>query len=478
MEDAALVRPVLVVDLDKTLITSDVLYESLWECASKQPAALPSALASLGGGKAQFKEALSKRVTPDPAGLTYNPDVIDYINTHRASGGRTALVTATNQHIAERIADHLGLFDEVHGSDGAQNLKGDAKAAFLVNRYGAGNYDYIGDSRADLPVWRSARRAVTVGLDEARRTQVQSAGADVIHLSPPKGGIKPYIKALRPHQWSKNILVFLPVIAAHEAGVQPWIQAIFAFICFSLIASAVYVLNDLLDLSADRSHPRKRNRPFASGAVPLAHGTVMVPALMLGGLFFCLLVWRLDFFLVMVAYFIATTAYSLVLKRKIVIDICVLAGLYTMRIFAGGAATGISISEWLLAFSIFFFFSLASVKRQGELVDAAQSGRAKAAGRGYESEDLSIVSMMAIGSGYVSVLVMALYLDSPTVRELYAHPDYLWGICAILLYWVSRMVMVAHRGRMDDDPIVFAMRDPVSRICGIFVALTIFVGMI
>ena len=470
--------PVLAVDLDMTLIRSDVLYESLWHCASKDFWKLLKAMGSLAAGKAQFKANLARNTLIDPALFAYNDSVVDYIRQWREQGGKTILVTATDQSVANATAHHLGLFDEVYGSDGMRNLIGNTKAGFLVDRYGAGNYDYIGDADADIPVWNSARRAITVGLSPKERSRVHSLGGEVIHLSDATHKSQHYIRALRPHQWSKNLLVFLPLIAAHQASPDSWLQALFAFVCFSLIASSVYVLNDLLDLPADRLHPRKRNRPFASGAVPLKHGTLMVPVLLATGLLFGLCIQRAEFLAILALYYVATTVYSFVLKRKLIVDICALAGLYALRIFAGGAATGLPISEWLLAFSIFFFFSLAAVKRQGELVDAARCGRAKATGRGYESDDLLVVSMMALSSGYIAVLVMALYLDSPAVQQLYNHPIRLWGICPILLYWLSRMVMMTHRGRMHDDPIVFAMKDRVSRYCGVLVLIVIIAGIL
>ncbi|MET3791703.1 UbiA family prenyltransferase [Aquamicrobium terrae] len=470
--------PILAVDLDRTLIDGNILHEAAWEYASRNIWGFLQALVLLLLGRAQFKAHLSRCVTVDPARLAYNPEVLDYIRDWRAQGGKAALVTATDQHVAKAIADHLGLFDEAHGSDGTHNLKGNRKAGFLVQRYGAGAYDYIGDAHADLPVWNSARKAITVGLSPMERNQVHSLGGEVVHLPGTRKDIGPYIKALRPHQWAKNVLVFLPLIASHETSPSMWFNGVAAFICFSLVASSVYVLNDLLDLSADRIHPRKCKRPLASGALPIEHGTWMVPALLLGGCLFGLLVQSLAFFGVIALYYLLTLAYSLSLKRKLIIDICTLAGLYTLRIFAGGTAAGLPISEWLLAFSIFFFFSLAAVKRQGELVDTAHSGHTKVAGRGYECDDRLIVSMMAVSSGYVADLVLALYLDSPTVRQLYAHPVYLWGICPILLYWISRMVMTAHRGWMDDDPIVFAMKDPVSRYCGVIVCLVITAGVV
>lgn len=470
--------PTLVVDLDNTLIRTDILYESFWDCAAKKLKSLIVSVLSSFPDRALLKRRLSEQVQVQPATLNYNEAVLDYVRKWRSEGGRTVLATATDETVARSIADHLQIFDEVHGSDGVRNLKGKSKADFLVERYGAGNYDYIGDSQSDLPVWKMANRAITVGLSDRVRAMVSSRSGEVVHLEGHDGRIGPYVKALRPHQWSKNVLVFLPLVTAHMGSFSAWTSALLAFICFNLVASSVYVLNDLLDLSADRAHPRKRKRPLASGALRLEHGTIMAPALLLLGLFFALLVGRLEFLGVMVLYYVATMAYSLSLKRKLIIDICALAGLYTLRIFAGAAATGLPTSQWLLAFSIFFFFSLAAVKRQAELVDAVASGRMKASGRGYHGDDLNLISMMALASGYVAVLVLALYFDSPTVRVLYDNPLFLWGICPVLLYWVSRMVMMTHRGLMDDDPIVFAVKDRISRYCGALVIVMIVLGAI
>jgi 4-hydroxybenzoate polyprenyltransferase len=471
------VQGYLVVDLDDTLIRSDMLYETFWECVSSDAFALIGALPDLASGRARFKARLSRLAPVKPEALPYNDDVLDYIRAWRERGGKVALVTASDQSSADAIADHLGVFDEVVGSDGVRNLKGEHKAAFLVGRYGGGNFDYIGDALADLPVWARARKAITVGMPERHRSKVRSEGGGVQHLSEPEKGWAPYARAMRPHQWLKNALIFLPVLAAHEASPWIWMDALLAFICFSLVASSVYLLNDLLDLSADRAHPRKRMRPLASGTIPLRHGTLMVPGLLLGGLAFALFIERWEFFGVLTLYYAVTLAYSMSLKRRPIIDICTLAGLYTLRIFAGAAATGIPISKWLLAFSIFFFLSLAAVKRQGELVDAIRSQRDRAVGRGYLGSDMSLISMMAVASGYVAVLIMALYFDSPNVRALYPHPDYLWGLCPILLYWVSRMVMMAHRGVMDDDPIVFSVKDRTSRYCAVLVSLVVAAGM-
>jgi 4-hydroxybenzoate polyprenyltransferase/phosphoserine phosphatase len=454
----------LVVDLDGTLIRSDMLFETFWAAFSKTWKAPFVSIASLLHGRAALKHRLQGMAQVEVTSLPYNQDVLGYIQHWRAGGGRTALVTASNQTVAEGIAAHLGVFDEVHGSDETTNLKGANKAAFLQDRFGATGFDYIGDAEADLPVWAKAHKAIMVGVSGALAAKVAGMGREVEQLPGTAPSAKSYMKALRPHQWMKNLLVFLPLVAAHKYDLVSIRDMLMAFVAFSLVASSVYVLNDLLDLAADRAHPRKCRRPFASGAIPISHGTVMAPVLLLTGLLLSLpLGWH--FLAVIAVYYAITTAYSLYFKRQLIIDICVLAVLYTMRIVAGSVAAHIPPSVWFLAFSIFFFFSLAAVKRQAELKDGVTSGRVKASGRGYQTDDLPLVVNMAIASGYVSVLVMALYVNSPAVLVLYHKPSALWGICLVLLYWISRMVMVTHRGEMHDDPVVFAAKDRVSLLC-------------
>ncbi|MEX0279235.1 MAG: UbiA family prenyltransferase [Ruegeria sp.] len=461
-------NPVVVVDLDGTLIASDMLHETFWASLSQDWRTLFKAPAALLRGRAALKNALQATAEVDATALPYNQAVIGYIKAARDTGQKVALVTASDQRIADQIADHLGLFDEVYGSDGRTNLKGEEKARFLQQRYGSEGFVYLGDSRADLDVWDKSAKAVTVGASDTLRRAVDNLSCESEHLNATGISKKSYIKALRPHQWLKNVLVFLPMIAAHDLSASVLAHSILAFISFCLIASSVYVVNDLLDLSADRAHPRKRNRPFASGSIPVSQGLFMAVGLLVSGfLISALTSWA--FFGVMVVYFAITTAYSITLKRKLIVDVCTLAGLYTLRIIAGAVATGIELSVWLLAFSIFLFFSLAAVKRQAELVDSAARGKLGATGRGYHVDDLPLMTQMAIASGYLAVLVLALYLNSPSVVELYAWPTVLWGICPILLYWISRIIMTTHRGNMHDDPIVFAARDRVSQVCFILV---------
>ncbi len=468
--------PVLVVDLDGTLIRTDMLYETFWAALSNHWLNVAAVLRALPRGRAALKRTLARLGPLDVASLPFNEEVLDYVRRWRDQGGRTALVSATDHRLVERISEHVGLFDDAYGSDGTVNLKGPRKAAFLSARF-PGGFVYMGDSGSDYAIWERAKQAVTVDVPGLLRSRVDALAIASEHLTTRGSLVSAFWRALRPHQWLKNTLVFLPLLAAHQFDSVSIGKAVLAFVAYSLVASSVYLLNDLLDLAADRAHPRKRARPFASGALPLAWGTALVPGLLLAGSLVSLLLGP-AFLAIMAIYYVLTTVYSFVLKRLLIIDICALAALYTLRIVAGGFATDVYLSVWLLAFSIFFFFSLAAMKRQTELVSSVEEGEGKAYGRGYITGDLPLVTNMAVGSGYVSVLVMALYLNSPAVRQLYFETAPLWGICLVLLFWLSRMVMLAHRGQMQDDPVVFAAQDKVSMLCaGLIFGLAV-AGMI
>jgi len=465
----------LIVDLDGTLLRSDTLHESFWSALGMDFHNAYKSILALQNGRASLKRYLFDHSQVEVTSLPFNHSVIVYINDWREAGGKAALVTASDHSYAKAIAEHLGIFDEVYGSDGIVNLKGELKGKFLEERFGLKGFVYMGDAMADLPVWQRAAKAITVNAPHALRRKVEQLCESVEHIDTHRSSLRAYLKVLRPHQWLKNILVFLPMLAAHQLDLPTFLLTSIAFVCFSFVASSIYVLNDLLDLTADRSHPRKKNRPFASGHVPIAHGTWLAVALLMIGSLLAISISSV-FYLIILAYYLLSLSYSLNLKRRVVVDICVLAGLYTIRIIAGGIATGIDLSVWLLAFSMFFFLSLAAVKRQAELVDNADRGKLMASGRGYLVNDLPIISMIAIGAGYVSVLVMALYVNSPSVIELYSRPMALWGVCAILIFWITRTVMVAHRGHMHDDPVVYAAKDHVSQLCLLVVLGFIFWG--
>ena len=456
-EDADIV---LVVDLDGTLCRTDTLHEALLTLVATDPKYVFRLPGWLQGGRAAFKAQIADHTVIHPEDLPLNQAVVEMVRAARESGRRTALVSAADHRQVTAVAEATGLFDEAYGSAEGRNLKGAEKAAFLTQHFGPEKFDYVGDSKADLPVWEAARKAITVQAAPPLRSAAANANAAVHHVDPPTGRAKAMLKAMRPHQWSKNALLFLPVLAAHDPSKLG--AVLLGFAAFCLTASAVYVINDLLDLAADRAHPRKCKRPFAAGDLSAVTGGAMAAGLLLVALILGLLTGNAVFILVLGAYLVATFAYSLSLKRKLLVDVLALAGLYTIRIVAGGAAASVTLSPWMLGFSMFLFLALAAVKRQAELTDQMKTGRSSS-GRAYEVEDLPILRGMGISAGNAAVLVLALYISSDDVQALYARPEARWLICPMLLYWVLRMVMATHRGYMTDDPIVYAATDRTSQ---------------
>lgn len=423
--------PALIVDADEALFRSRPRLEAFWRLAARGLASLSRGAGSLKSIKAAIDAEVVALAGDDPL-----PPVSDAtlaaMRAHHAGGGRVVLVSNFSQTFVGGVGARLDCVDAAYGVE----QHGGKLCAFLAQKFGDDGYVILASKRA------------------------------------PSLSLRVYARAIRTYQWSKNVLVFLPLLAAHDFTIAAWGAAVLAFIAFNLVASGVYLINDLFDMRADRGHPRKRNRPIASGEVPLDRAAYLAAGLGLGGLVIAA-AGGLPLFAVVVCYLALTTAYSIRLKREPVVDVCILAGLYTMRIVAGGVAAGVVLSVWLLAFAMFIFLSLAAVKRQAELVDSRNGDRAQPQGRGYQIEDLPIVEMMAVTAGYVAVLVLALYLNTPAVVTLYQRPEFLWAVCAVLLYWISRAAMIAHRGEMDDDPIVFAFRDRVSHVCGVAVALAL-----
>lgn len=467
--------PVLVVDLDGTLLRSDMLFECLWSALGRDGWATLRATSRLRDGRAALKRALVDLSDVDVETLPYDAEVQARIAAWRADGGRTVLATASDQVLADRVATHLGIFDEVHGSDGTRNLKGSEKAAFLRERFPDG-FTYMGDSAADLAVWENAEKAISVGAQPKTVAALNAGNVPAEHL-PREAPPRALLRAMRPQQWLKNLLVAVPLIADPGHGVGALMPIITAFVALSLAASAGYLINDLLDLRDDRSHPRKRARPFASGTLSPEIGTLAIPVLL--ALSFITALSNSPALLGAVAlYFLATVAYSVRLKQHTLIDICLLAFLFTLRIIAGGVAIASGLSVWILAFSMFIFYALAAVKRLAELTDSATVGR-EASRRGYIAEDRRIISQMAITSGYLAVLVLALYVDEPTTQAKFGTPWLLWGVCPLLIFWISRMVMKADRGKMHDDPMIFAVTNSTSRLvilfCGLLVAGAMFI---
>lgn len=461
----------LCVDLDGTLLRSDVLYESVLALLSKNPLYLFLLPLWLLRGKAALKHEIASRVELDATTLPYDERLVEML---RATPVRPrVLCTATNGRYATSIAEHLGVFDLVLASDESLNLSGKRKADLLVERFGERAFDYAGNEDCDLKVWERARAAWVVNAPGSLAQRAARVSRLDHHLPASRGGLKTWLKAIRLHQWLKNLLVFVPLFASHRfLQIDALAPTIAAFVAFGLCASGVYVLNDLLDLPSDRLHPRKRKRPFAAGSLPLLHGLASAPLLTLAGFALAMVVgWQ--FAVVLLGYYAMTLAYSLRLKRVVMVDVVLLAGLYTIRIIGGTVAIHASLSFWLLAFSMFLFLSLAMLKRYTELAIMLASGQEKASGRGYTVEDLPLIQSMGAASGYCAVLVFALYINSPESLELYRRPQLLWLICPLLLYWISRVWVKAHRGLMDDDPVVFAVTDRVSQVVIMLCALLI-----
>ena len=450
----------LCVDLDGTLIRVDLLWESLIALLRKRPASILQLPGWLLRGKAFFKSRIAAEVDLDCSVLPYREAVLEYIRAARNQGRTIVLVTAANERLAREVADHLKLFDEVIASDAAHNLSGDKKRDVLIERFGEHGYDYAGDAAADLPVFRAAREAIFVGSKAGVLRQARSAGNVGLVLEDAPASPKEYLKLMRVHQWSKNLLIFLPLLASHKVGNPDYFpQAILAFFLFGLVASSIYILNDLFDLTSDRHHAEKRFRPLADGRVTIPSALLISAALLTIGAGVAALTLPLKFLEWLGVYVLMTTAYTLGLKRRIIVDVIVLAGLYCVRLLAGGAATDIALSHWLLAFSMFMFISLAFVKRYTEAAAVSPDDADFIRGRGYRRSDADIIRVIGPCSGLMSVLIIALYINSPDTTRLYHDPKYLWLLCPVVTYWVTRIWFLAHRNELHHDPLVFALRD-------------------
>lgn len=468
--------PPLCVDLDDTLIRTDLLVEGIIQLVRDHPRKAGALVGWFRRGKAVAKTELARWVTPAVELLPYRASILDLIIQRREAGALIILTTASPQAWAERVSQYLGLFDEVLATTESTNLKGPRKRDILVERFGEKGFDYVGDSPADIPIWRSCRVGYAIAgsssLTRALPEQVQVVPQSQRSHTPP---LRRWLRAIRAHQWTKNLLVLVPLIMAHQwRQVAVLGQSLAAFVSFSLAASAIYVLNDLVDLESDRGHRSKRNRPFASGEISIGTGLVASALCLTGSLAFTLFTAPL-FIILLFLYLLTTSLYSFSLKRIPIVDIFVLASLYTLRIFAGAAATEISVSPWLLAFSLFFFLGLASAKRYVEFDTSATSPATSR--RGYLPSDTVWIANLGMGTGLVSVLVLALYIQGPDVATLYRYPSGLWFLSPLVLFWIARVWFLAHRQQLHEDPVVFALRDPVSLLIGVLSAVVVLVSI-
>ena len=460
---------VIVVDLDGSLIRSDTLIESFFLFLRRFPLLFWLPLVWLLRGKANLKKHIADEVIPDAAFLPYNLELIEWLKKQKVMGAKVILATAANQRIAQAVVDHLGFFDDFIATN-TVNLSAHNKRNALIERFGQKGYEYVGNSRADLAVWQSAAvtHMVNPEFGIARAVAKLPVTQGICFQNKPSY-FKTLLKALRLHQWTKNMLIFVPLLASHRLLEGTLVlNGLLAFLAFGLCASSVYLLNDLIDLPEDRNHLTKRNRPLAAGTLPIKHALLLLPALLVSA--FILSIWFLpwQFVLVLVGYYALTLAYSVWLKGIVMLDVVTLSMLYTLRVIAGAAAMSLAATFWILAFSSFIFLSLAMVKRYTELFHARQNGiDEKTAGRGYYPVDFELLAALGSASGFISVLILALYINDSADAVLYQTPELMWLAMPLLLYWLSRIWLLAHRGDMHDDPIVFALRDNVSRWTGV-----------
>ncbi len=462
----------LYVDLDGTLVATDTLWESLCLLLRHHPRQILALPFWAARGKAILKSRIAALIVPDAKLLPYRPEVVDLLTRERASGRRLVLATASHERVAHSVAETLGLFDAVLATTEACNLKGPAKLAAIREDNAGEPFAYLGDSRADLPVWAAAKRALVVAPSSRLAAALSRVAAHPEIVPLETGGatrhpaLHPALRALRPHQWIKNALLFAPILLAHQiTDVARTTAVTVGFIAFCLVASAGYLINDMLDIEADRRHSSKKSRPFAAGTLSIATGFALLGLLLTAGFAISWLFVSPAFVLMLGAYLLVTLSYSLYLKERLFLDVLVLAGLYTHRVLSGGVAGEVEVSSWLLAFSVFFFLSLALVKRYVELIEkSAVSDKEKdlVTRRAYLVGDTGLVETMGITSGYLSVLVLGLYVSRDDVTRHYSNPEILWLATPLMLYWISRVWLLARRGELAADPVVFAASDRVS----------------
>lgn len=471
----------LYVDLDGTLVETDTLHESLLGLFKKNPFMLFGLFVLwLGRGRAALKEKVASLYLPDPTLLPYNQGLLSYLKEERQKGREIVLASAADKKVVTMVAEHLQIFDGVLASENNNNLKGLNKLKAIKLHCQGHSFGYAGDSQADVSIWKEAAEIILAGRNQS--IIKKKFGRLQLEISRDFSSEMPcgyaLIKAIRPYQWVKNLLLFVSIVLAHQVNQSDLLlSTVFAFASFCACASGVYLLNDLLDIQADRYHKVKKARPLASGALPIKYGVVGVP--------FCLLVSGIlafhlpaTFQLILLCYFVLTSGYTFYLKRLVLLDVIILSLLYTLRIIAGSAAIGISTTPWLLGFSIFLFLSLALAKRYSELHGAIVEGKTqKLHGRGYKIEDVEQLAVFGSCSGYISILVLALYLNSSQVSQLYSNVEFLWMVCPLLIYWVSRIWLLARRGDMHEDPVVFTLHDKVSYAVGAIVGVLLVLAM-
>lgn len=482
------VRPVAIcVDLDGTLVKSDTLLDSVLALARQHPAKVLQIPGWVAQGKAMFKKHVTSSVTLDVEHLPYNRPLLEWLREQHGMGQKLYLATAADTALAQRVADHVGIFDGVLASDGSTNLAGGNKLAAFRERFGE-DFCYIGNAPPDAVLLANCKTPMVANPFPSLTAKLRKAGTVPVRVFEDRSStLKSWLRAVRLHQWAKNVLLFVPMLLAHALKLSTVAASLIAFLSFGMCASATYIINDLLDIEADRRHPRKRRRPFAAGDISAISGVMAVVVLLVAAF---VLAWALPFLVAdvpggmslqnphkfllwLVLYTVTTLSYSLYLKRQLLLDVFVLSGLYTVRILAGSAATGVPVSAWLAGFSVFFFLSLAFVKRFSELESLRERGDAVSNGRGYLVGDLEQLRALGTGAAYAAVVVLTLYINDAKINLLYRHAIRLWLAVPVLLLWLSQVWMLTSRGAMHDDPVVFAITDKRSLLIGVLMAAVI-----
>lgn len=467
----------LCVDLDGTLVKSDTLVDSLLVLARTDPLLLFRLPERVLRGKAAFKAFVTDHVSLDVAHLPYNRSLLQFLQREHVHGRAIYLTTGADARLAHRVANHLGIFTGVLGSDGTSNLTGNTKLNRLQEHFGIGAFAYIGNDAPDLPVMAAAAESMVANPSTRLRSKLRARGISPSQAFEERSASwRSLLKALRPHQWAKNLLILLPPLLAHKHSMQMLGGALLAFACFCCTASGAYLVNDLLDIEADRRSAKKRTRPFASGDLAPATGLVAIALLFALGFAGAQLL-PAAYSLWLLVYLVATLAYSFYLKRIALVDVVVLSGLYTLRLIAGGAATDTLISHWLAGFAIFLFLSLAIVKRFAELESLRLSGSQLKNGRGYLMTDIEQIRSFGTASAFAAVVVFANYISSPDVVALYHHSQRLWLIVPCFVLWLCRVWLLASRGDLEEDPVAFALTDGASLAIGAVVVLIVLVAI-
>lgn len=455
----------IVVDLDETLTPVDTLHEAMIRLIKTNPLVIFHIFLWALKGKAFLKNKVAEHDQIDVTNLPINAALLEYLKQQKTDNKRAIiLATASHQNTATAIAKKLDIFDDVIASTPDANIKGAVKLDAIKDKVGE-SFVYAGDSKADLAVWKDAKAAILVNVPKSLRdkaealTKIEKEFTSASFFT----RLATWIKAIRVHQWLKNSLLFVPILTTFSFDDTSAIaNVLIAFCSFSLLASATYIFNDILDLDNDRAHARKRNRPLAAGSISVASGVVCSAIMLAVGLYLSALV-SAGFTYALLIYLCITVSYSCFLKRTVLIDVIALSLLYTIRIIAGAVAINEPTSSWLLAFSVFIFLSLALVKRCGELVALAKENKEEIKGRAYKISDLVILWPLGISAAMSSVVVFGLFISAPETVVRYSSPDLLWICAVILTYWLSRIWIVTARGEMHDDPIVFAIKDATSR---------------